>query len=166
MCRSFYGFKVATDGKTLEPCPAEQATLQRMVTLRSEGYSLRKTAMVLNSEHQFNRYGNPWNNVLLHKICSNLEQRLVWILRLAVATNPRLINMIVLVDPTVCPMEANRRMGSPICCASMRYIKSGGLARAECGSTNGSAPTQTENNCLDTNTQILDHQTNVLILKK
>jgi DNA invertase Pin-like site-specific DNA recombinase len=72
-----YGFMVATDGKTLEPCPAEQDTLQRMVILRREGYSLRKMAAVLNNGHQFNRYGKPWNNVLLHKICSNLEQRLV-----------------------------------------------------------------------------------------
>ena len=72
-----YGFTVASDGKTLVPCCNEQATLQHIASLRKQGYSLRKVAAALNSESQFNRYGKPWNNVLLHKICRNLEQRLV-----------------------------------------------------------------------------------------
>ena len=72
-----YGFKVATDGKTLVPCSAEQTILQRIITLRTQGCSLRKVAVALNSESQFNRYGKPWSNVLLHKICKNLAQRLV-----------------------------------------------------------------------------------------
>ena len=72
-----YGFTVANDGKTLEPCPTEQTALQRMMSLRTQGYSLRKIAVLLNSEGIFNRHNKPWNNVLLHKICRNLEQRIV-----------------------------------------------------------------------------------------
>ena len=71
-----YGFGVAEDGVHVVPCPTEQVILQRMVSLRSQGYSLRKMAVLLNSESQFNRHGQPWNNVLLHKICSNLTQRM------------------------------------------------------------------------------------------
>ena len=72
-----YGFKIATNGKTLEPCLSEQTTLQRIVSLRTQRYSLRKMAVVLNTEGKFNRYGRLWNNVLLHLLCKDLEQRLV-----------------------------------------------------------------------------------------
>lgn len=72
-----YGFKIATNGKTLEPCLSEQATLQRIVSLKNQSFSLRKMAVVLNSEGKFNRYGRLWNNVLLYKICKNLADRWV-----------------------------------------------------------------------------------------
>ena len=72
-----YGFTVASDKKTLVPCHTEQAILQHIITLRTQGFSLRKVAVALNSEKMFNRHGKPWSNVLLHKICKNLAQRLV-----------------------------------------------------------------------------------------
>ena len=70
-----YGFTVADDGVHLVPCASEQQILQRLVSLRGQGHSLRKMADTLNRESRFNRYGRPWNNVLLHRLCKDLEQR-------------------------------------------------------------------------------------------
>ncbi|MBK8751657.1 MAG: recombinase family protein [Candidatus Competibacteraceae bacterium] len=71
-----YGFTVVDDGVHLVPCASEQQILQRIVRLREKGASLRNMAATLNRERLFNRYGRPWNNVLLHTVCKNLEQRL------------------------------------------------------------------------------------------
>ena len=71
-----YGFTVAADGVQVVPCPGEQTVLQRIAGLRHQGYSLRQVAALLNAAHRFNRHGRPWNQVLLHAICQNLDQRL------------------------------------------------------------------------------------------
>lgn len=71
-----YGFTVADDGVQVVPCPPEQQVLQRIARLRQEGYSLRQVAVLLNAASRFNRHGRRWNQVLLHILRQNLEQRL------------------------------------------------------------------------------------------
>jgi len=71
-----FGFMVADDGVHLMPCPHEQVILQRIHTLRQEGYSLRKVADALNHEGRLNRQGLPWNHVSLHTLCKDIDQRL------------------------------------------------------------------------------------------
>ncbi len=71
-----YGFTVADDGVQVVPCPGEQTVLQRIAGLRGQGYSLRQVAALLNAAHRFNRHGRRWNQVLLHAICQDLNQRL------------------------------------------------------------------------------------------
>ena len=70
-----YGFTVAEDGVHVVPCPHEQTVLQRIAVFRREGYSLRKVAATLNANGHFNRQGHPWNQVLLHSICQDGDQR-------------------------------------------------------------------------------------------
>ena len=70
-----FGF-TTHDGVHLAPCPEEQSILQRIATLRAEGYSLRAIAIALNDERQFNRQGQPWNHVSIHTICKDLDRRL------------------------------------------------------------------------------------------
>ncbi len=70
-----FGF-TTSDGVHLTPCPQEQAILQRVASLRGEGYSLRAIAAALNNEGRFNRTGDQWNHVSIHTICKDLDQRL------------------------------------------------------------------------------------------
>jgi len=70
-----YGFTVAEDGVHRVSCPHEQTVLQRIAVFRQEGYSLRKVAATLNANGHFNRQGHPWNQVLLHSICQDWDQR-------------------------------------------------------------------------------------------
>ncbi len=72
-----YGFTVADDGVQVVPCSGEQMILQRISILRGQGYSLRQVAALLNAASRFNRHGRRWNQVLLHTICQNLNQRLM-----------------------------------------------------------------------------------------
>jgi DNA invertase Pin-like site-specific DNA recombinase len=71
-----FGFTTADDGVHLMPCDEEQSILQRINTLRQDGYSLRKVADALNSEGRFNRQGLPWNHVSLHTLCKDIDRRL------------------------------------------------------------------------------------------
>lgn len=70
-----FGF-TTDDGVHLSSCPNEQSILQRINTLRQEGYSLRKVADALNSEGRFNRQGLAWNHVSLHTLCKDIDRRL------------------------------------------------------------------------------------------
>jgi DNA invertase Pin-like site-specific DNA recombinase len=52
-----FGFRVSADGKTLAPCDAEQAAIERARTLRESGLSLRAVARALASEGVLSRSG-------------------------------------------------------------------------------------------------------------
>ncbi len=70
-----YGFTVAEKGIQVIPCLHEQTVLQRIAVFRREGYSLRQVPATLNANGHFNRQGHPWNQVLLHSICQDWDQR-------------------------------------------------------------------------------------------
>lgn len=71
-----FGFTVDVSGIYVVPCEAEQLILRKIAELKQAGYSLQKIADALNHQALFNRQGNPWNPVLLHTICKDLDQRL------------------------------------------------------------------------------------------
>jgi len=72
-----YGFQVDDDGIHVVPCDTEQAILRKIAGVKNVGCSLQRIANTLNNQSMFNRQGNPWNPVLLHTICKNINQRLV-----------------------------------------------------------------------------------------
>jgi DNA invertase Pin-like site-specific DNA recombinase len=55
-----YGFRLAGDGKHLEPHPEEQATLSTIRNLRRGGHSLRGIAVALNRQGHRTRRGSEW----------------------------------------------------------------------------------------------------------
>ena len=55
-----FGFRLAGDGRHLEPDPAEQAALAEIRVLRAEGQSLRQIAILLNSQGHRTRRGTDW----------------------------------------------------------------------------------------------------------
>src|ERR1017187_3863960 len=57
-----YGFRLAADGKHVEPEPGEQAILERIQRLRKTGKSLRKIADELNRNGILTRQGSPWRH--------------------------------------------------------------------------------------------------------
>lgn len=57
-----YGFRLATDGKHVEPEPGEQAILERIQRLRKGGKSLRKIAEELNRNGILTRQGSHWRH--------------------------------------------------------------------------------------------------------
>lgn len=71
-----FGFMVDIDGVHIVPCELEQSILRKISELKTAGYSLQRIANALNNQSMFNRQGNPWNPVLLHTICKDLDQRL------------------------------------------------------------------------------------------
>ena len=71
-----FGSQAADDGVHLVPCELEQSILRKISELKTAGYSLQRIANALNNQSMFNRQGNPWNPVLLHTICKDLDQRL------------------------------------------------------------------------------------------
>lgn len=71
-----FGFQADDDGVHLVPCALEQSALRKISELKNSGYSLQRIANALNSQGVFNRQNNPWNPVLLHAICKDLNQRL------------------------------------------------------------------------------------------
>lgn len=71
-----FGFQADDDGVHLVPCEREQGILRMIADFRNDGYSLQRIANALNNKSLFNRQGNPWNPVLLHTICKDLDQRL------------------------------------------------------------------------------------------
>lgn len=72
-----FGFMADTDGVHLVPCELEQVALRKISELKNSGYSLQRIANALNNQSMFNRQGNPWNPVLLHTICKDIDTRLV-----------------------------------------------------------------------------------------
>lgn len=71
-----FGFQADSDGIHLVPCELEQSILRKISELKGAGYSLQRIANALNNQSMFNRQGNPWNPVLLHTICKDLDQRI------------------------------------------------------------------------------------------
>jgi hypothetical protein len=66
-----YGFRLAADRKHIEPDRAEQAVLQRIRKLRTDGLSLRATAAALNRRHLTTRQGSPWRMEYVARIERN-----------------------------------------------------------------------------------------------
>ena len=66
-----YGFRLAADGKHVEPDTAEQAAVSAITDLRARGHSLRRIAATLNSNGHRTRRGTPWKlesvNRVVHK---------------------------------------------------------------------------------------------------
>ncbi len=71
-----FGFMADSDGVHVVPCELEQVALRKISELKNAGYSLQRIANALNNQSMFNRQGNPWNPVLLHTICKDIDQRL------------------------------------------------------------------------------------------
>ncbi len=71
-----FGLQVDDDGVHVVPCELEQVVLRKISELKNAGYSLQRIANALNNQSMFNRQGNPWNPVLLHTICKDIDQRL------------------------------------------------------------------------------------------
>jgi hypothetical protein len=55
-----FGFVIAVDGRTLEPCVVEQRTLRTIQEQRAAGQSLQAIADGLNSSGERTRAGSPW----------------------------------------------------------------------------------------------------------
>ena len=66
-----FGYRLAADGKHLEPDPAEQAALAAIRKLRAQDCTLRGTAAALNRQGHRTRRGSQWRlesvNRVLHR---------------------------------------------------------------------------------------------------
>jgi DNA invertase Pin-like site-specific DNA recombinase len=63
-----YGTRLAADGKTLEPEPAEHAVVVQVQALRSAGLSIRKIVATLAAEGVTGRTGKPLDIPQVHRI--------------------------------------------------------------------------------------------------
>ncbi len=63
-----YGFHLCSDGRTVEPDPAEQRVRRTITRLREHGRSLRQIAAYLNKERRFTRSGSPWMHCYVARI--------------------------------------------------------------------------------------------------
>jgi site-specific DNA recombinase len=63
-----YGFRLAIDGRTVEPDPQEQHMRQTIQALRAQGLSLRQIATKLNKEGTPTRSGSPWLHCYIARI--------------------------------------------------------------------------------------------------
>lgn len=61
-----YGFRVASDGRSLEPEASEQALLAQMQRQRDRGQSTRAIAAALNGAGHRTRRGSPWRHQYIH----------------------------------------------------------------------------------------------------
>ena len=55
-----FGFRLAPDGEHLEQSPTEQAALEEIRKLRSQGHSMRRIAAALNHRAYRHAEGTPW----------------------------------------------------------------------------------------------------------
>ena len=55
-----FGFRLASDGRKLEPDAVEQAALAEISNLRAQGQPLRRIATILNSQGRRTRRGTEW----------------------------------------------------------------------------------------------------------
>jgi DNA invertase Pin-like site-specific DNA recombinase len=60
-----FGYRLASDGKHLERCEAEQAILCRMQNLRARHYTLREICDELNRSGYTTRKGSAWHHVYI-----------------------------------------------------------------------------------------------------
>jgi DNA invertase Pin-like site-specific DNA recombinase len=70
------GSKLGDDGKTLEADEDEQAVMDRALTLRDEGKSIRAIAATLNAEGLTTKTGKQWNHTTAHRLLKMLERDL------------------------------------------------------------------------------------------
>jgi hypothetical protein len=64
-----YGFELLGDGRTLAPCAAERAVIERARELRAAGLSLRAVAGELARAGMLNRAGRPFHPPALATFC-------------------------------------------------------------------------------------------------
>jgi len=68
-----FGFRVADDGRTLEPDPRERAIQARFRELRSAGLTLRAIASCAANEGITNRAGKPFAIAAIHTLVSQTQ---------------------------------------------------------------------------------------------
>lgn len=64
-----WGWQLAADGKTLEPCDGERAVIVRAKALRAAGMSLAKVAAQLGAEGVETREGGAPHKMFVHRLC-------------------------------------------------------------------------------------------------
>jgi len=65
-----FGYRLAADGKHVEPDPGEQTVLEEIRRLRGAGVSLRRIATALNSRALRTRRGTAWRLEHVARICA------------------------------------------------------------------------------------------------
>lgn len=66
-----YGYALAPDGRTLEPCEREQATIARARALRADGHTLRAISRALAGEGMLARCGRPFLPAQIARMLEN-----------------------------------------------------------------------------------------------
>ena len=69
-----YGFRLAADGKHVEPDSAEQAAVLAIHSLRAEGHSLRGIATTLNSHGHRTRRGTAWKLESVNRVVKRVAK--------------------------------------------------------------------------------------------
>ena len=70
-----FGYRLAPDGKHVEPDPVEQAVLKEIGRLRKRGYTLRGIAATLNGQARRTRRGTAWRHEHIARIIKQGSQR-------------------------------------------------------------------------------------------
>jgi len=65
-----YGYRLASDGRTLEPCPEEQELIAIACELREAGLSLRKIGAQLEARGMLPRRGGKWQATQISRLLS------------------------------------------------------------------------------------------------
>ncbi len=68
-----YGFRVADDGKHLEPDGAEQAAVLAITELRAQGHGLRRIASTLNGQGYCTRCGTDWKLESVNRVVKRVR---------------------------------------------------------------------------------------------
>ena len=63
-----YGFRLAADGRHVEPDSTEQAAVEAIRALRADGHSMRRIASTLNSHGHRTRRGTTWRLESVNRI--------------------------------------------------------------------------------------------------
>lgn len=67
------------ENKKLEKSESEQSTLETMIKLTDQGYSLRQIAHYLNENNLLNRDEKQWSHVSIYKILGNREKHVQFV---------------------------------------------------------------------------------------
>lgn len=70
-----FGYRLSSDGKTLESEQQEQETLHAIVTMRQQGKSLRIIAETLNKQGRKTKQGQPWQRSNLRSVLATAARR-------------------------------------------------------------------------------------------
>jgi DNA invertase Pin-like site-specific DNA recombinase len=70
-----FGYRLAPDGKHVEPDPGEQAVLSEIGRLRKRGQTLRGIAAALNGQARCTRRGTAWRHEHIARIIKQGSQR-------------------------------------------------------------------------------------------